>query len=1069
MKAIFPLFLLLTLLLTFVGFADDSRLPQIVCRDARGNDFPLKLEKFAIEVDVVHDLAETTLTLAFRNETNRQLEGDFLLPLPSNTQISGYALEVNGNFREAVAVEKERAKLAYETIKSRRKDPGIVEKEADNLYRTRIFPIEPKSTKSLRISYLEYLPREDNYPSYRYPFNFTSPVEQISVRILNPNEVSANHPDLDFLDSYSDSKEALLQNSILQGTLTIKGTQVHQPHLLLSDNDTNPLAYLALDAKSISSLDTVRNTPEKINLIWDASRSRAGSNFQLSFDYLQAFFAKTPQVHVQLFLLQNKTTNMGEFQIEEGDWTALKSVLEAIEYDGCSNFNGIEKNSSDLTLIFSDGQFTRYPEANENIEHTQNPIVLLIDKPEETPGSSLRNLVTQSGGQLICLPRTTLDEATERTFRKGFHLMTSQQGIKITPLTSQPSGVYRYLLEGRNLEPEKIYIAIEQEQNRTLELAESKISGKRLEKISSITTLAILEDQGASSSEIIDHCKKHTLVSDYTSLIVLERFQDHLTFRIPPPEKDLLAQYELKIEKMAMKPQRYFTELWRELLRRHHSYYPGLEFILYKGLERIRTVNNAQKKVFTQEYLDPTLIKAFENWEQDSLALIDQARGKGASEELRRQTVDQHLKFSQLNNLEAKPTTPFEVSIRGNVYNPQTFEFNAPTTLKEALRQTKPMDKENLSAVALYRSGKKTIYNTLSNNFEDFALLPGDMIALEYRYFDEPFSDPFASAGSASAAPFSSHSSSDPFSFRSSSDPFSGGLSDWETDYSSHPPVVTEEEIHGPPANQRAPRLLQTLSSAPLETHDPVKQLSTVAMDPISIALQALKLFESGKEQEAERYLSNLRELFPKSTSALRLQSFIQAQIGISPVKNYQHLLTQYPQDHLTTYLLANYLLKNKNKGEAQEVYQSYLQKIEHKSSFLPALILISEYNKLLDNASRIPEQKLLPKDLRIVITNLHPDPTFSLSVKDPAGHETETNEISPTGIAVTEGFGLIEITDRRILLGNYQLHASCERQQLLEIATYRNFGTAEEKLSRDLILVEAGSKNQIISTITVN
>ena len=73
-----------TLILAFLSILEataESRLPQIVCRDTRGKLFPLELERFAMEVDIHQDLAETTLTLTFRNNSNRQLEGDFLLPV----------------------------------------------------------------------------------------------------------------------------------------------------------------------------------------------------------------------------------------------------------------------------------------------------------------------------------------------------------------------------------------------------------------------------------------------------------------------------------------------------------------------------------------------------------------------------------------------------------------------------------------------------------------------------------------------------------------------------------------------------------------------------------------------------------------------------------------------------------------------------------------------------------------------------------------------------------------------------------------------------------------------------
>ena len=62
---------------------------------------------------------------------------------------------------------------------------------------------------------------------------------------------------------------------------------------------------------------------------------------------------------------------------------------------------------------------------------------------------------------------------------------------------------------------------------------------------------------GHSRQAIIDFARQHTLVSDLTSLIVLELFEDHVTYRIPPPEAKLRQRYETAI---ARRPTTAWTE-----------------------------------------------------------------------------------------------------------------------------------------------------------------------------------------------------------------------------------------------------------------------------------------------------------------------------------------------------------------------------------------------------------------------------------------------------------------------------------------------------------------------------
>jgi len=51
-----------------------------------------------------------------------------------------------------------------------------------------------------------------------------------------------------------------------------------------------------------------------------------------------------------------------------------------------------------------------------------------------------------------------------------------------------------------------------------------------------------MEDKKEYKKEIIDLATSHSLVTDYTSLIVLEDVRDYIKYNITPPE-ELLAEY----------------------------------------------------------------------------------------------------------------------------------------------------------------------------------------------------------------------------------------------------------------------------------------------------------------------------------------------------------------------------------------------------------------------------------------------------------------------------------------------------------------------------------------------
>ena len=1017
-------------LLSVFNIAAESRLPQIVCRDARGNPFPLKLDKFLMDVDLQGDLTETTLTLTFRNETNRQLEGDFLLPLPPYAQITGYALEVNGAFREAVAVEKERAKFAYETIKRRGIDPGIVEKEADNLYRTRIFPIEPESTKSLRISYFEYLPNKSLTPShlvYRYPFNLTTEVKKISVKVSGKALKKPTHPQLEFNKKSEHSFSAVLKQATLTEPLEIETRALLTSHLLRQEE----LAYLTINSQSLPE-PTLHPTPNTVKILWDASRSINPQDIQKNFQYLDAFFAKVRNTDAQVYLLQNKNTKLGDFEVRNGDWTLLKAMLQEVDYDGASRLDQLETTGQDLTLLFTDGQFTHWPTDVSTLEPSR-PLITLITSLDDQAPTLLRNLTNRSGGQLISLSSTALPQALEQTFWQSFRLQTTQRGIQIHPIPSDSSSAYRYLLKGKSLSPSKLQLANGRKSVDRFEIREEETPSPLLERLAAILELTRLETLGAPPAEIIAHCKEHTLVSDFTSLIVLEEFSDHLRFRIPPPEKDLLAKYEEKIESKQEVQKRFFSRIWREAIRLHQQEFPGAEVLLHHSLFKVRTLNQAQEAVFQPEDLDPELNKAFKDWEAAAYELIKQVQTKPSPKKDLNRIIDLRQKVTQLEQLQAAPKTPFAVSVRGHVQDARTITFEKNGTLKDAISQVKPIFRSGLTAVALYRSGKKTIYNTLSDQFADFHLLPGDMIVVEYpNFYDDWMDDPFADDdGSDSFASAPAIRESHPFFLTSTSsghfgnDPFAGGSG-----------------------------------------NRPLGKIQVRDTSPLSIALRAIDLYKNNEKKVALRTLSNLRELFPKDHFALRLEAYILSQWDLPCEGIYQQLLHLDPTDHLTTHLYTNYLLSNNREKEAQAIFQIYFQTISAWASYTPSLILISDRNRSIKNPSKLPEKNPLPKDLRIVITNLHPDPFCQLRIVDPLACSTAHNQTSPTGLSLTSCLGLTEISVRNALSGSYKLYGQCHRDQLLEVILYRHFSTAKEEIERKLIILPANQEEQLLDTI---
>ena len=94
----------------------------------------VKITEISADVQILGNIAQTTLDLIFENSSDRILEGEFEFPLGENETVSGYALDINGKMRKGVVVEKDKGREVFESIVRKNVDPGLVEMTAGILY-----------------------------------------------------------------------------------------------------------------------------------------------------------------------------------------------------------------------------------------------------------------------------------------------------------------------------------------------------------------------------------------------------------------------------------------------------------------------------------------------------------------------------------------------------------------------------------------------------------------------------------------------------------------------------------------------------------------------------------------------------------------------------------------------------------------------------------------------------------------------------------------------------------------------------------------------------------------------
>lgn len=129
----------------------------------------LSIERTSIKVEVVGRMARTEVTQVFRSHLGRQSEGEYRFTLPDGAAVSRLAMDVEGKMMEGELHERKRAREIYEGIVRRMKDPALLEWEGGNRFRTRIFPIPPRGTKTVILTYEQLLDGTDARYIYALP------------------------------------------------------------------------------------------------------------------------------------------------------------------------------------------------------------------------------------------------------------------------------------------------------------------------------------------------------------------------------------------------------------------------------------------------------------------------------------------------------------------------------------------------------------------------------------------------------------------------------------------------------------------------------------------------------------------------------------------------------------------------------------------------------------------------------------------------------------------------------------------------------------------------------------
>lgn len=567
---------MMALLLCLLSAAAFSQVPpvtappptRLVVADAR---LPVRLAKVQVRAEVLGSTAHTRIEMVFYNPNDRVLQGELQFPLLENQVVSGFALDIAGELRQAVPVEKVKGRQAFEELSRAKIDPALLEKTAGNYYKLRVYPLPAKGTRTVVVETDEALPRAKivnshvYYTSYQLPLQFSAKVGQLEVAVHN-GATPARHSAMAVLarlgaehvkvayewehDARSGSVVSFSRKNY-SGNSLLKVDFPNIDPVFVATETRDDQSYFYAEVAAPAEKSAAKFLPKKMGLVWDASGSGAARDHGREYALLDAYFRALSNVEVQLLLARDRAEPVQVFSVKNGNWSSLRAALEATHYDGASCAAALSPPAgSEINLLFSDG-LTNY--GSDDFEAGDAPLYAI----NSAPGADLarlRHFGESSGGRVLDLLGISPLDAVDRLTHRHSHLagMYSNGATELVSDSIYPAS-RAIRIAGILGEPEAVVTldwitAQGQHHLQQVKISNSAPSTLAAHRFAALQLARLEGDYNANRAAIRRIGNRFGMATRETSLIVLDRVEDYVRYEISPP-RSLRAEYEVLLAK----------------------------------------------------------------------------------------------------------------------------------------------------------------------------------------------------------------------------------------------------------------------------------------------------------------------------------------------------------------------------------------------------------------------------------------------------------------------------------------------------------------------------------------
>ncbi|MDQ3199959.1 MAG: VIT and VWA domain-containing protein [Verrucomicrobiota bacterium] len=260
---------------------------------------PLEVTSHHVNVQIDGQVAVTSIDQEFYNPNDQRLEGTYMFPVPKDAHIDKLSMEIGGKMVEAELLSADKARQIYEDIVRKMRDPALLEYAGRDLFKVRIYPIEPRSRKPIKITYSELLRSDNGSVTYTYPMSTekfsAQPIKSLSMKV----DLKSAQP---LASIYSPSHKVEIKRDVANRAVVgyestnekpetdfqlVYSTAAHDIGLSLLTHKTEGEDgyFLLLAAPTVAK--EAKPSPKDVVFVVDTSGSMAGAKLQQAKKALQ--------------------------------------------------------------------------------------------------------------------------------------------------------------------------------------------------------------------------------------------------------------------------------------------------------------------------------------------------------------------------------------------------------------------------------------------------------------------------------------------------------------------------------------------------------------------------------------------------------------------------------------------------------------------------------------------------------------------------------------------------------------------------------------------------------------